>query len=357
MLESIEAFKPGRHRASNGKVYTFTAEDVAQIAASYDPAVQAAPIVLGHPKSDDPAWGWAESLSVNDEGVLCVAPEKIDPAFAEGVDAGRYRYVSAALYSPEDDRNPKPGAWYLRHLGFLGAQPPAVKGLSPAFSDEPGDLVEFSTADGYWVRDIFRSMRDFFIEKFGLDVADKVIPSWSVDNVEVTPPPAPVANSADGVDYMPSFSEADIARQAELTARENALAAREAAITAKEVEFSEAGRTEARAADTTFVDSLVAAGKLPPAQRDRTVALFARLGGDDTVSFAEADADPRAELRDLLGGLGVSITFAEVAAPNGFDGVVKTADLAHRAGELVNAATARGETLSYAEAVARAQVG
>lgn len=344
MRETIEVFKAGRHQAMNGKVFEFTDADVADIVASYDPALSAAPIVLGHPKTNDPAWAWAEGLSLNDKGRVVAKLEKINPAFAEGVDGGLYRYTSASLYHPDDTNNPKPGSWYLRHLGFLGAVPPAVKGLEAAFAEEPGELIEFSTADGFWVRDIFRSLRDFFIEKFGLDVADKVIPSWSVDNVEKVDLVAAASDDA-------AFSE----RAAELAAREAALAAREDAVDSRAAEFAEAARREDRAADTAFVDGLVADGRLPPVQRDRMVGLFARLGGDATVSFSEPDSDPRAELRELLGGLGVSIVFAEVAGGPAFDPTRADAApaIAERISQVRAEAAARGETISFSEAASR----
>lgn len=363
MRETIEVFKAGRHQAMNGKVFEFTDADVADIVASYDPALSAAPIVLGHPKTNDPAWAWAEGLSLNDKGRVVAKLEKIQPAFAEGVDEGRYRYVSASLYHPDDTNNPKPGSWYLRHLGFLGAVPPAVKGLEAAFAEEPGELIEFSTADGFWVRDIFRSLRDFFIEKFGLDVADKVIPSWSVDNVEKVDPAAAVSDYAEPalippavIGAAPAGDDAVFAeRAAELATREAALAAREATIDGRAAEFAEAARQEARVADTTFVDGLVAAGRLPPVQRDRMVGIFARLAGDVTVSFSEPDADPRAELRELLGGLGVSIVFAEVAGGPIFDPTRADAApaIAERIGQVRAEAAKRGEVISFSEAASR----
>ncbi len=362
MLESIETFKPGRHRASNGQVFEFTADQVAEIAASYDPAIAAAPIVLGHPKSDDPAWGWAEKLSVNDQGVLVVTPEKVDPAFAEGVDAGRYRYVSAALYAPEDDRNPKPGSWYLRHVGFLGAQPPAVKGLRPAFSDDQGDVLEFSMADGFWVRDIFRSMRDWMIEKFGLDAADRVIPSWSVDNVEkdeptpVTAAERPAFSAGDAGPVTADIVAEMAAREAALAGREADLAAREQRIAARDAQFSEAARAEARGEDVTFVEGLLADGRLPPGHKDRVLALFAQLDGDATVAFAEPDATARGELRQLLSGLGVSITFAEAApSADAFDptSADSAPEIARRIGEIRAQAASEGRLISFSEAAAR----
>lgn len=375
MPKPIQVFKAGRHRSNSGKVFEFSEADVAQIAASYDPALHGAPIVLGHPKSNDPAWGWVKGLSV-EAGVLVAEPERVDAAFAEGVEAGRYRYVSASFYTPDDAANPKPGAWYLRHVGYLGAQPPAVKGLEAAFAEEPADLVEFSQADGFWVKDIFRSMRDFFIEKFGLEAADRVIPSWSVENVEVEKIAPAFSEAGDD-----SQSGADTEAAAETTAgqaddtlagdagadtisggqADDALAtraadldAREAALDARAAQFSEADQLAARADDAAFVDGLVTAGRLPPVQRDRAVGLFARLAGDETVAFSEPAADPRAELRALFGLLGTAINFAEVGAGD-FDPTSGAAApaIAARISEAVEAARGRGEVLSYSQAAAQ----
>jgi hypothetical protein len=372
MLEQIQAFKAGKHRAIDGREYAFSEADVAAIAASYDPAVQAAPIVLGHPKTDDPAWGWVKGLSVQD-GRLVAETEKVDPAFAEGVEAGRYRYVSAAFYAPSDARNPKPGSWYLRHVGFLGAQPPAVKGLEPAFAEDSPDVIAFAdagdAADGLWTRDALRGLRDWLIEKEGLEVADRVLPSWSIDNIwregravfaegEASAPgsdtgsspedPPEGAAGAAGADSLSGGEDLLAARAAELDAREAEISAREAA-------FAETARVDARAEDATFLDGLVTAGRLPPVQRDRVAAIFARLGGDDTVAFAEPDADPRAELRELLGGLGVSIQFAEFSAGDGFDPSSAQAapEIAAEINRRVAEARARGETLSYSQAAAQ----
>jgi hypothetical protein len=39
--------------------------------------------------------------------------------------------VSASFFSPGQEGNPEPSAYYLKHVGFLGAMAPAVKGLAP----------------------------------------------------------------------------------------------------------------------------------------------------------------------------------------------------------------------------------
>lgn len=123
----IAILRPGRYTSADGTPVEFSEADLRQAAEAYDPSLHEAPIVVGHPEHDAPAWGWVRALRY--DGLLWALPWQVDPAFAELVRAGRYRKVSASLYRPDSPANPKPGVWYLRHVGFLGAQPPAVKGL------------------------------------------------------------------------------------------------------------------------------------------------------------------------------------------------------------------------------------
>lgn len=144
----IEIFRGGAHIDNAGRRMTFSRADVDAIASAYDPASFAAPLVVGHPKTNDPAFGWVKSLKVRDDGVLIAEPEKVEPQFAEAVRAGRYRKVSASFYLPDHPANPAPGQYYLRHVGFLGAAAPAVKGLSPVELNEKEEkvvTVSFST--------------------------------------------------------------------------------------------------------------------------------------------------------------------------------------------------------------------
>ena len=142
--------------------------------------------MVGYPAADAPAWGWVQSLAV-DGGDLTAMPRQVDPAFAEAVAAGRYKKVSASFYQPDSPHNPVPGVYYLRHVGFLGAQPPAVKGLAPVQFADDGDCVSFEFAEedvsGILRRmaGLFRGLRDYFVDKEGLDKADAIIPSWTMD--------------------------------------------------------------------------------------------------------------------------------------------------------------------------------
>ena len=362
-------FRAGRHRAMDGKFYEFSEAAVAAIAAGYDPAVHQAPYVLGHPKRDQsaPAWGWVDKLVVEDGQLVAIA-SSVDPAFSEGVKAGRYRFRSADLYGPNDPANPKPGQYSLRSVGWLGAEPPAIKGLGAAFS-ESAEAEPISFAEGdmnlAWlagnVADGFRQIRDWVLGKWGQEEADKAVSPWTdraatqiaadVRAEARTEPGAAFAenSTADNTDRT---AELD-ARAAELDRREAALTDRETSAAADQVAFAEAARVAARDDDGTFVDNLVEAGRLPPAFAGQVKTLMGVLDGDTAISFAEGEAGPRDQFRQLLGGLGQSIVFSEVARSGEAPGELGAFDIARETRALVDAATERGESLSFAEAGAR----
>ena len=367
MKTRIAIFKAGKHRAASGIEYTFTEADVAASADAYDKALHQAPYVLGHPKSDGPAWGWADKVVV-DNGVMFVEHEKVDPAFEEGVDAGRYRFTSAAFYGPADPSNPKPGIYYLRHVGFLGAQPPAVKGLGPvAFGDDGDRVIEFdeSGMNLAWlagnVADGFRQIRDWVLGKWGQEEADKAVSPWTDRSAtQIAADVRAEARAEPGAAFAERAAAVDAAvataldeRAAELDRRETVLAERESRTNANQVAFAETARVAARDDDGAFVDGLVTAGRLPPAFAGQVKTLMGVLDGDGAVSFAEGEAGPRDQFRQLLGGLGVSILFSEVARSGEAPGELGAFDIARETRALVDAAAARGETLSFAEAGAQ----
>lgn len=137
----IEIFRVGNFSDMNGGQHQVTEATLQDIASSYDRDLHPAPIVIGHPDTDAPAFGWAERLYV-EGGTLKAMLEETAPEFAETVKAGRYKKVSVSLFTPHMDSNPKPGHVYLKHIGFLGAATPAVPGLKPVkFSDLSGGIV------------------------------------------------------------------------------------------------------------------------------------------------------------------------------------------------------------------------
>ena len=137
--QEIEIFKAGNHVASDGRAREFSVAVVAAMAAVYSPARHEAPLTLGHPSDNLPAYGWVKSLRATDDGRLMMRAGDVTPEFSEAVKAGRYKKRSASFYPPGAANNPAPGNWYLRHVAWLGAQVPAVRGLADVNFEGAGD--------------------------------------------------------------------------------------------------------------------------------------------------------------------------------------------------------------------------
>ncbi len=129
-MNRIEIFKPGCHIDMHGSRFCFQPADLAATASTYSPTLYRAPLVIGHPKVEDPAHGWAEGLTV-ENGRLVAYVGQVSDELKNDAKAGRYGNVSASFYPPKHPGNPAPGAYYLKHIGFLGAAAPAVTGLVP----------------------------------------------------------------------------------------------------------------------------------------------------------------------------------------------------------------------------------
>lgn len=127
-LPEIKIFRAGVHTDASGEERRYTADDVRRIAEAYNNQAgqHLAPAVKGHPENDQPAYGWVEKLRYAG-GELFATFKDVGSAFAEELRSGRYKFRSIALYP----------SGLLKHVGFLGAVPPAVKGLGeiPQFAD------------------------------------------------------------------------------------------------------------------------------------------------------------------------------------------------------------------------------
>jgi len=133
-MKRIQIFKAGTHKTVSGQDYTFSRANLIATAAAYDPSRYTAPLVLGHPLMDSPAYGRVTGLQVAGDALF--AEVQPSPDLEQKVRDGNYISVSAMFYKPDQAGNPSPGVWALKHVGFLGANPPAVKGMqAPAFAE------------------------------------------------------------------------------------------------------------------------------------------------------------------------------------------------------------------------------
>lgn len=135
-VDWVEVFRAGDY----GSKGNFTVADLDRMAEDYDPSMHEAPVVIGHPAEDAPAWGWVEKLRRAGNS-LWAKLRQVQPEFEDMVRRGLFKQRSIALYSQFE----KTGRPYLRHLGFLGAAPPHVKGLKPLFGFSGyAQVIEFS---------------------------------------------------------------------------------------------------------------------------------------------------------------------------------------------------------------------
>ena len=267
----IEIFRAGDY----GERGRWTEAQLDQLAADYDPRRHAAPVVLGHPVDDAPAYAWVKRLRRAGQS-LWAQLEKVDPLLEALLRAGRFAQRSVALYT----NFPATGGPYLRHLGFLGAAPPGVKGLAPVrparrslgvggFADAASVTFAFDDQFSEVSMSEPKSKLEAFLDHlrafFTLEPApDHVIPSASEGS---------------------AFSE----RLASLEQRLETLTAAPATAPGNTAEAGHQGEQaclegEARRV-AHFVESLRARGRFPPAFERWGVAQFMeRLAAADTRS-------------------------------------------------------------------------
>ena len=272
----LHIFKPGRHTAMNGAQIPFGPTDLQATVAAYDPALHEAPLVVGHPKHDMPAYGWVQGLrfSDGDDGEpagMYALPAQVNPDFADMVAAGAFKKISASFYAPDAPSNPVPGVYYLRHVGFLGAQPPAVKGMrNPSFADAEEGVIEFS-------------------ELAFLESAEGTAP------------------------HQPEESTVTEQEAAQLREQNEAMRQRLAEMDAQQAE----ARTAAvHAESTAFAEQLVSQARLLPAALNAVVATLDHLAlAVEPVEFGEGDdRKPLAQaLREALQAAPQHVAFGETA--------------------------------------------
>jgi hypothetical protein len=322
MAKMIKIFKPGRHVDSKGNVHNFTEAQLRASAAAYNPVLHAAPMVIGHPKLDDPKYGTIQRIEFADN-LYQGEPAKLDPQFAEAVNAGRWDRVSPSWYSPDSPSNPVPGVYYLRHLGFLGAVPPGCKGLGAvSFAEGEEGVIEFADWDDMNVAGLFRNLRDFLIETFGKDKADSVIPDYQVTDLAVSAamPDKEETNEDTTISYnshdshTSQFSEptkGDAMTKEELEKREKELLEGQKKLRNQLNDQKHAGNLE-------FCEGLVKEGRLLATNKLAAVAALDFAEGvttGDTIEFGEGDAKktqtPAEIIKALLSSSPKVINFSE----------------------------------------------
>lgn len=337
-MKPFDIFRTGTHRDSKGREFVASAAILAELADGYDPALSEAPLVVGHPEADGPAYGWVKSLSV-DGDQLVAHPAQVESQFGDMVRDGRFKTRSVSFYGPTDASNPKPGTHYLKHVGFLGAQAPAVKGLR---------AVEFAG-----VEDAFE-----FTSTTASD-GDLIVPTWFQRLIASVPPQAVATANFVAPKIEPTLKTKTAIDNGDTGMTEDELKVAQTALETDRAAFAEQAKTRRTADDAALVDAAVTAGRVTPARRDAVLAFAGSLDDDQSFTFSEAGKSatvtPRAFFADLLQSAAPAINFSEIAKDDQGDGDDDVRDpsvLAREARSFQADQAQKGISISMTEAVA-----
>lgn len=261
----IEIFKAGKHQDANGQLVEITESDLNKMATHYAPKFHEAPIVIGHPETNAPAYGWVKGLKVQAGKLLAEveATEELKTLMKNG----HFKKVSASFYKPNNGINPTHKGFYLRHVGVLGAMPPAIKGMRDPVFNEQAAFFDFT-----------------FNEPQGETMDDT--------QAKLTEAQAKLAE-------LEKTNQALTKANANLETEKNQLQAT--------LDANLKAQTEKENAD--FAEGLIAQGKLTPAQKDQALALLNTE--HNTADFSEGDFKGR--LKAFLNGLHPVMDFNETA--------------------------------------------
>ncbi len=336
MTKWFEIFRTGTHKDSAGAERTWTEADLDTIVSKYNPSEHEAPIVIGHPEINAPAWGWIARLKRVGQ-VLMAKPKDVVPEFAEMVKRGLFKKRSMSVY--ED--------MTLRHVGFLGAMPPAVKGLSDIrfTAADKALTIEFDEFRVPMIGRILQRIREFIIDKFDTDTADKVVAGWEIEDLQrdLTTKDEITAFSEEG---KKGKEEEDMEKITELEtkikqleqsvssyAEKDKTKEQELAALRKDLDKERLGRR--RQDFNAFCDGLVVEGKLTPAQKAQALDFMEILQGSAEYEFAEGDGkvkkQPLEAFKTFLTALPKQVEFSEAATKK------KASTITGKAGEKIEA--------------------
>jgi hypothetical protein len=263
----IQIFRAGDYGAQG----SFSEADLDRVVANYQPGGgHEAPVVIGHPQENAPAYGWVEAIKRSGD-LLLGKFRDVDPAFAEMVETRKFPKRSASFYRTPDGKSISG----LRHVGFLGANPPVVKGLADCKFADASEQVVVEFQESVMADETVTAITGF--------------KAWLESLISGSKQTAGAT----------SFSEADVKRiatEAASAAATEAVKPVQAKLDAAEAKFAERetalGTSETRARVEAAIAKLTKSGRYIPAFDKMGLPLvFAELAkATETVEFGEGDA-------------------------------------------------------------------
>jgi len=239
----IDIAKIGTWTTSSGETSTLDESKLDKIISQFEQGEKRVPLVFGHPKDNQPAYGWVSELR-RSGGTLEAKLKQVHEDVVKLVENGNFKNVSISL-TPD---------MKLRHIGLLGAVQPAIKGLRE---------VAFSCEDGITIID------------------------FSAENELLTSYPA--------TEYAAGYKTID-AQRAELEAGWNKLKAERLDFASEKAVFhSEMSNRRVEEREERF-EALVENCRCLPGEKEQILSLASCLGGTGTnLQFSESEEAVPAE--------------------------------------------------------------
>lgn len=313
MSNWCEIFRTGKHKDANGVEKEWTAGDLDKIVLKFEEKKPKAPCVIGHPNTNNPAYGWVEAVKREGES-LWAKYKDVVPQFAEWVNKGLYPNRSISLY-PD---------YTLRHVGFLGAVPPAIKGLEEFQFSEDQEVLTYNFSEPAefkfkLIAETLQDLRDFFISKFGLETTDRIFSQWRIDELKTLEDKSSDEIKAFAESLLPPSELAAEPLPAEFSEQ---LSAKDEEITNLRRQLDDEKAKKRKAEAHQFAEEMLKGGHITPAQMLFVADFMEVCHQQGSFDFSEGDEKSvETRFKEFLKSC-KQIEFAEI----GKDGQEKTID-------------------------------
>jgi len=312
-LKKIVALKKGTFTSKNGKTVVIDDKKLDDIvAATHNLEEEDFAITIGHPTGSAPAWGWINKKNVKREGdtlVLFAEEERLDKRFLKWLKEKLYKKVSLAF---REDNS-------IHHLAFLGAMPPAVKGMPVTEFSGMEDIteIELSEADielaefelsKWWIKILqsaIRNIKNFVIEQKNAEEANKIIPEHVIEELGNSPYIRRVNNDKSETTFSGSNNNLNIEEEhmektnedlqkeiEQLTAKNSTL---QNDLNSANTQLSEKDLSMKRDAYVSFCESDNAKNKIKPADQEGIIQLMGAAENTGIIEFSEGEGENKVE--------------------------------------------------------------
>lgn len=274
--------------------------DLKELAEAYNVSVNKAPIVIGHPRDNNPAYGLIDSLKVVGNK-LKATTKNISDDLVKAIKEKKFNEVSLSIYERNAQSNPTKGRLNLRHCGVFGAKRVAVSNLDPlhmSFSELP------EIKDG----DTFETKIDFNFEE-NVPMKEQV-KNWVKElfNTEIK---QVISTEATKTKVIEMTEKEQVAKlQLDLDKANAKVAKVEAENETLTISFSEQKQKRFEADNLTFCEDAVKDNKLAPALKTSMLNILNKCS-TETMNFGEKNSSLVDEVKAFINTQSKILDFTE----------------------------------------------